>query len=299
MGVEDHFSTFRNLLSNRNIPVHKQLFIFYLLLTSLLCGEHQAGAQQTPYEQFRAHNAQMAAVQPLWMGPLIQTDSRLSQAMRFSVANGYAPGAQVISYGNNHGISVVEARRFQIDFDPPSFFRNHSAAFKDGFGNAFTQVKYRIASGNAEHGNFAVTAIVTHGFAPRAYQNAMLTAFECPKLASGIARGRFNVQSVLGGVLPMGKVALQGRAIEWNVTGQVHPSAHVWFDVEDNATFNYGGPNDGKTQNFLTPAAFYMVRRKDWAPTHAIVVFDTGMQIATSSFYLYNHNLVSEMRVLF
>ena len=258
-----------------------------------------ATVPQSYIERFRTHNAEMTAVQPSWMGPLVQPDSRLAQAVRVSFADAHAPGAQVFSYGNNHGISVLAARRFQFDFDPPSFFRNHSSAYKDGFGNAFTQVKYRIASGNAEHGNFTLTAILTHGFAPRSYQNAMFSAYEFPKIASGKAFGRFNVQTVLGGELPTAKVALQGRAINWNVTGQVHPSGHVWFDVEDNATFNYGGPCDGKTQNFLTPAAYYMVRRKDWAPTHGVVVFDAGMQIATSRFYLYNHNVIAEMRVLF
>jgi hypothetical protein len=87
--------------------------------------------------------------------------------------------------------------------------------------------------------------------------------------------------------------------VEWNLTAQAHPNAHLWFDIENNATFNRGGPFDGKTQNFITPAAFYMVRRRGWEPTHAAVVFDTGMQIATSGFHLYNHNLISEMRILF
>jgi hypothetical protein len=42
-----------------------------------------------------------------------------------------------------------------------------------------------------------------------------------------------------------------------------------------------------------------MVRRKEWGPTHSVFVFDAGVQIATSSFHLYNHNLISEVRILF
>ena len=103
----------------------------------------------------------------------------------------------------------------------------------------------------------------------------------------------------LGGFLPTGKIATQGRAIEWNATAQLHPNAHTWFDVEDNATFNVGGAVGGNTQNFITPAAFYLVRRKGWGPAHAAMVFDAGMQIATSQFHLYNHNLISELRILF
>ena len=53
------------------------------------------------------------------------------------------------------------------------------------------------------------------------------------------------------------------------------------------------------TENFVTPAAFYVVRSKNWKPTHAFLVFDGGMQIATSGFHPCNHNLISEMRILF
>jgi hypothetical protein len=258
-----------------------------------------ARGRQSFYQKFRAHNADMTAVQPTWMGPLIQSDARLSQAVRLSVSNANAPGAQIIGYGNNHGVSVIVARRFQFDYDPPSYFRNHSDAMRDGFGNSGVQVKYRIASGNAQHGNFAVSAILFHGFGTRSYQNDMLTAYNCPKLASGIAFGRFNLQSVLEGLLPAGKIDAQGRAIGWDVTAQVHPTTHAWLDVENNATYNLGGNYDGTMQNFITPAAFYMVRRANWPPEHSIVVFDTGMQIATSRCHFYNHNLISEMRITF
>jgi hypothetical protein len=269
-----------------------------LALLAILVCTCAVSAQQSAYEQFSAHNAAMTAVQPAWMGPLIQPDSRLGQAVRLSVSNAHFPGAQTLNYGNNHGISVIGGTRFQFDIDPPSFFRNHSATLKDGFGNAATQVKYRIASGNAEHGNFAVTGILTRSFTPGSYQNGMYSGAFFPKLAAGRAFGRFNVQSTLGGVLPTSKIYLQGRAIEWNATAQVHPVANVWMDVENNATFNYG-VFDGKTQNFVTPAAFYRVRRNNWSPTHPVVVFDAGMQIATSSFHIYNHNLITEMRMMF
>jgi hypothetical protein len=41
------------------------------------------------------------------------------------------------------------------------------------------------------------------------------------------------------------------------------------------------------------------VRSNNWSPTHPVVVFDAGMQIATSSFHIYNHNLITEMRMMF
>ena len=42
-----------------------------------------------------------------------------------------------------------------------------------------------------------------------------------------------------------------------------------------------------------------VLRKAGWKPTHPFLVFAEGMQIATSGFHTYNHNLISEMRVLF
>ena len=287
------------LCDSRDLPptVDKRSFIvMHVILTS----KGLAGSFRPYYGSFRAHNAAMMAIQPAWMGPLVQSDPRLGQAIRFSVSDAAFPGEQTLNYGNNHGISMIADRRFELDLDPPSFFRNHSSAHKDGFGNAATELKWRIASGNAEHGNYAVSAIIYYAFAPRIYQNQMLTSFYAPALAAGHGFGRFAVMSKLGGILPTSRIAQQGRGIEWDVTTQVHLTAYTWFDVEDNALFNYAGPFDGKTQNFLTPAAFYMIpRRREWGPEHATVVIDGGMQIATSSLHFYNHNLISELRFVF
>ena len=241
----------------------------------------------------------MAEVQPTWMGALIQSDGRLGQSLRFSVSNFTMPGVHTFNYGNNKGLSTIVQRRFQVDFDPPSYFRNHSAGMKDGFGNAGTQVKYRIASGNAQHGNYAVSAVVYHGFGPRAEQNLMITPYYVTSIAAGKAFGRFAALTTVGGFLPTGKIAIQGRAVDWNLTGQLHASTHLWFDVENNASYFRGGVFDGKTQNFITPAVFYMIRRKQWKPEHAAVVLALGEQTATSGFHYYNHNVVSELRLLF
>ncbi|HEV2484037.1 MAG TPA: hypothetical protein VGT08_00750 [Terracidiphilus sp.] len=276
-----------------------QFIYFWALAAAFACISCTASAQQSFYGRLRSNNASMTAVQPTWMGPLIQADGRLGQAVRFSVSNANFCGTRTLNYGNGKGIAMIVDRRFQIDLDPPAYFRNHSSTMKDGFGNAGTQLKYRIASGNAQHGNYAVSAVLYHAFAPRVYQNLMLTSFYAPSIAAGKAFGRFAVLQNVGGFLPTGKIAQQGRAVEWNSTAQMHLSKYAWVDVEDNATFFRGGPFDGKAQNFVTPAAFYMIRRNEWKPEHASVVFAAGMQIATSNFHYYNHNLVTEMRVVF
>ncbi len=171
----------------------------FIVMHVILTSKGLAGSFRPYYGSFRTHNAAMTAIQPAWMGPLVQSDPRLGQAIRFSVSDTAFPGEQTLNYGNNHGISVIANRRFELDLDPPSFFRNHSSAHKDGFGNAATELKWRISSGNVERGNYAASAIMYYAFAPRGYQNQMLTSFYAPALAAGRGFGRFAVMSKLGG----------------------------------------------------------------------------------------------------
>jgi hypothetical protein len=276
-----------------------QFILSCALAAACAASSSAASSQESFYRRLRGNNASMTEVQPTWMGPLIQSDGRLGQAIRFSVSNANFSGTRTLNYGNGHGIGMIADKRFQLDADPPSYFRNHSSTQKDGFGNAGAQVKYRIASGNAAHGNFAVSAVLYHAFAPRVYQNLSLTSSYCPSIAAGKALGRFAILENLGGFLPTGKIAQQGRSIEWNSTAQMHVTKYSWVDLENNATFFHAGPFDGKMQNLITPAAFYMIRRKEWKPEHASVVFAGGMQIATSGFHYCNHNLITEMRLIY
>ncbi len=259
-----------------------------------------AQEQQSTYERFRAHNEEMTAVQPTWMGPLIQPDARLSQLVRLSLSNSYtAAGTRTVNYGNDHTVSVIVGDRIQVNLIAPPYIQNHSATMRDGFGDAVTEVKYRIASGNAEHGNFALTALLCQSLPTGSFQNGAPTADYYPTLAAGRAWGRFDLQTTLGGTMPTGKIAAQGRSIEWNATAQARAGAHLWIDLENNAAFNYDGPFDGKTENFLTPAVFYVLSHKQWHPGHTALVLGAGMQIATSHFHTYNHNLIPEARLLF
>lgn len=242
----------------------------------------------------------MTALQPNWPTPLVEAEPRLTQYYRFSLSNEYTPDkTDTESDGDGRGGGVVGWNRIEVDFIPPSYIQHHSTA-NDGFGDTSALVKYRIASGNAEHGDYIVTAILGHSFATGSYQNGAETDTWNPNLVGGIGISRrFSVESQLGGIMPTGKIASQGRAIVWNALVHEHTTEHTWLELENNATFFFDGPHDGMMQNFITPAAFYILRPKGWSPTHPFYVFTTGMQIATSGFHTYNHNLIVEMRILF
>ena len=256
-------------------------------------------AQKSFAERFTSHNRSMASLQPTFITPLIGTDPRLVQYTKFSVSHQYtSAGIETTNYGNNRGTGLIVGNRFEFDFIATLYIQHNSAA-DDGFGDTAVLAKYRIASANAEGGNYDVAFALGHCFATGSHKNGATTDSFGPTLAAGYAFHHFDVISSLGGTLPTGKIATQGRAIAWNTNSQAHVKPHVWFEVGDNATFFVGGSHDGKMQNFVTPAVFYIIRRKEWKATHPTFIVDGGMQIATSGFHTYNHNLITELRMLF
>jgi len=158
---------------------------------------------------------------------------------------------------------------------------------------------YALATLDFEAGNFDIAASLGHCFATGSHKNGAASNSFTPTLIGAYAFHRFDVISSIGGTLPTSKTDTQGRSIAWTALAQAHATRHVWFEVENNATYYIGGARDGKMQNFVTPAAFYVVRPKEWKPAHPYFIIDVGMQIATSSFHTYNHNLISETRIIF
>lgn len=256
-------------------------------------------AQQSFGQRIVGHNKSMATRQPALITPLVAPDPRLVQYVKLSFANQYTPTrTQTVNFGNSRGIGLIAGNRFEFDIVPPPYIQHNTSAI-DGFGDMATLAKYRIASGDAKHGNFEFTAILNHTFATGSHKNGAASDAYGPALAAAKAFGKMDVISSLGGTLPTGKISAQGRCVAWNSVFQLHAARPVWFEAEDNATFYFAGSHDGQMQNFMTPAAFYVVRPKEWASTHPFFIFDTGMQIASSRFHTYNHNLISEMRILF
>jgi hypothetical protein len=277
-----------------------RFLIFVVVSTTGVVWTCAASAQQSFRARFFAHNDAMGAVQPTWPTPVVETEPRLTQYYRFSFSREYTQsGTETVSYGNARGGGIIAWNRIEVDLLPPPYIQHNSSA-ADGFGDTSLLAKYRIVSGNAAHGNYILTAVLSHTFATGSAKNGALTDSWNPIVAGGKGlTKRIDVESALGGLMPTGKIAVQGRSILWNSLVQDHITRSVWLELENNATFFRGGSHDGLMQNFVTPGAFYVLRRGDWKPTHPFLVFDGGMQIATSGFPTYNHNLIAEMRILF
>jgi hypothetical protein len=275
--------------------------LFVVVAAMCLSRANNLAAQDSFAQQFASHNSAMTRVQPSFVTTLVEVDPRLIQYARLAVSHQYAPtGSETVNFGNSRGAGIIFANRFQFDFSPPPYIQHQQPGVQDGFGDTSMLVKYRMVSGNSQHGNFILTSVLSHTFATGSYKNSAATDSFGPTLAGAIGiRKNFAVETTIGGTLPTGKIAVQGRSIAWNVQVQAHTTPHFWLATENNATLYVGGPHDGMMQNFVTPEAFYILRRKDWKPVHPFWVFDGGMQIATSRFHSYNHNLIAEVRLLF
>lgn len=271
--------------------------VFVAALTAVCAA---ATAQQPFMERFLAHNAAMAGLQPAWPTPLVEPEPRLTQYYRFAFSREFtSTGSETVNYGNNRGGGIIAWNRFEFDALPPGYVQHNSAA-ADGFGDFSALMKLRIVSADAAHGNYIATFLLGRSFPTGSYNNGAPTGVWTPTLAGGIGLSkRVNVETSLGGTMPTGKIAAQGRAIVWNALTQAHTSRSTWLEISDNATYYFEGSHDGRMQNFLTPAAFYIYRSPEWQATHPFLVFGAGMQIATSAFHTYNHNLIAEMRILF
>jgi hypothetical protein len=274
-------------------------FASFALFLAFAAGASSLAAQPSLIQSFRLHNAEMASLQPPMVTPLVASDPRLIQYVRLAVSSEYTEQlTHTVNFGNGRGAGMIAFRRFEFDWLPPPYIEHHSSA-ADGIGDTSLCAKVRIASGNAEHGNFDLAAVLVRSFPTGSHTNGAATGAFGPTLVGAYGFRRIIGISALGGTLPTGKIAEQGRSIAWNSALQAHATRSIWFEFENNATFYRGGKHDGMEQNFLTPGAFYVLRHKDWKPTHPVFVFGAGMQIASSRFHLYNHNLIGELRILF
>ncbi len=204
-----------------------------------------------------------------------------------------------MNYGNSKGFGVIVPSRLEFDAFLPGYVQHHSNA-ADGFGDFAAMMKVRLASRVAERGSYVSGFALVHSFPTGSDSNGALSGAWIPSLSGGLGVTRhIDLEGSLGGVLPTAKIVEQGRAILWNLLAQAHTSRDTWFELEDNATHFKGGPHDDQMQNFLTPAEFFILRSPQWDPAHPFFIVDAAMQIATSSFHLYNHNLILETRFVF
>ena len=271
------------------------LFYFFLLLPALSVAQTQK--QNTFVSKWLRSVSRTQSEQPHWVTPIVLVTPRLEQEFRADfVRQLVAGGHQNWVYDNGKGLELIPARHIELLFNLPPFLQHTAAKTPDGLGDVSFLMKYRILAANEKHGNYIFTAFLGGSVPTGTYKNGVNSAQLLPSLGGGKGWGRFDLESTLGGTLPVDSTKVVGRSVVWNSVAQYHVGKFFWPEVESNATYFYGGPHDGKAQNFLTPGL--MLGR---FPVHNRVgiTFGAGMQIATSHDPLYNHALILTGRIPF
>jgi hypothetical protein len=282
-----------------------------LLLTSAgLCAQSApitpppgAPAKPSFYAWWSARTSAQQSKQPAWAVPLVTTYTGLFQVVRTDVIRQIAPArTDTWNIDNSKGVNFIPWTNTEFAINLPPYIKHNTAA-KDGFGDFSFLAKYRIASGNAKHGTYTLSAWALTTIPTGSYKNGSTNASVQPNLGGGKGFGNFDVQASIGATLPTGApaIAASGRPILWNTAAQYRFHKLFWPELESNATFYEGGANDGKIQEFLTPGIVIgkCALHPDNPKSRPGLAFGAGMQIATSKFHTYNHALILTARWIF
>ena len=145
--------------------------------------------------------------------------------------------------------------------------------------------------------NFGLEGSIPTG----SYKNGSPNANLIPSVSAGKGWGPWDVQTHLEAKLPVEQGDTLGRPVSWDTVIQNHPGSVFWPELEDNITFDHGGPDDGTIENFLLPGLVLdKFKLQPHNPRSELgLLFGGGMQIATTRHPSYNHALVFTARLTF
>lgn len=271
--------------------------LLYALALLVFAAPGYASAQTSWTARWLANVSKTQSQQPHWITPIVLVTPRLEQEFRADFVRQLLPDNQHSwNIDNGKGLEVIPLPRVELLANLPPYLIHSRSNLQNGPGDVSFVMKYRILTANEQKGNYILTAFLGGSIPTGTYKNGAASATVSPTLAGGKGWGRFDIESTLGGVLPVNNAQQIGRTIAWNTVAQQHLGRFLWPELEANATFFKGGPNDGKHQVFLTPGL--VVGR---IPLHNRVglTVGAGMQIAASQYHAYDHALIFTARLPF
>lgn len=271
------------------------------IIVCLLAWTISLSAQDNFFQKWEARTTQTQSKQPGWSVPLFAPYPMLIQVFRADFTRQITPTrTSTWNYGAGRGLNLIPGFNSEFDVYYPPYLQ-HNSKTTDGFGDTTFLYKYRILSANQKQGNYALSMQLVASIPTGDHTNGSTDASISPTLLAGKGFGRFDVISSVGATLPTGDTLKLGRSIAWNTTAQYHMGKYLWPEIETNATYFLGGKNDGKSQNFITPGittSRFKFRPGDERSRLGIAI-GAGMQIATSQFHSYNHQLLLTSRLIF
>ncbi|SNS45316.1 hypothetical protein SAMN05421770_1011038 [Granulicella rosea] len=279
-----------------------------LVLVSVLAVQTFAAvlcSAQNLFTKWEDRVRKTSAEQPGWVVPVITPAAIVTQLIKPEFARQITTThGETDIWGDNKGLQLIPYYKTEVDIVIPPYIEHNNPAYGnvknlDGAGDFSMVLKYRPFTSNEQHHNYSVAVQLAASGATGSYKNGVLRNTYTPNLIVGKGYKRFDVQSALGGNLPIGNIHTIGRTIAWNTVAQ-YRIWKLWPEVELNSTWFHLGPNDGKNQTFVTPGLMVSKFKLRKNPKDRLSVnFGAGMQIATSPFHAYNHAIVVTTRFVF
>ena len=273
-------------------------FLVALLLALLPVASY---AQDSFFARWQQRASATQAEQPKWIVPVVAPYPTLIQVFRSDFTRQITPThVHNWNLGTSRGLNLIPFARTEFDIFVPPYFE-HGDKTLDGFGDLSFSAKYRIASGNEQHGNYSAALALVATVPTGRYKNGSTDASLNPYLALGKGFGKLDVVSGVGGTLPTGDTKTLGRTVVTNTYAQYHAAKYLWPELELNTTAWYGSTRDGKAQAFLTPGL--MTGKYAFHPQDKTIrtgaALGLGFQTALTQYHTYNHSLVFTGRYLF
>ena len=256
----------------------------------------QAGFFKAWEDRVRATSAR----QPAWPVPVVSPSAVIVQLARTDFVHQYtSTHTETWNYGNGKGVNFIPFARTEFDINLPAYIQHNTPKVKDGAGDFSVVAKYRMFA-RGEGGNYSTAVQMAFSVPTGSYKNGTAVSTITPTVIGGKGFGKLAVQSAIGGILPTSSVQTIGRTILWNSVAQYKVGKYLWPELEANASYYHGGPNDGRNQVFLTPGVIVSKIKLRQDPKDRLgLVLGGGMQIATSHYHSYNHSLVLTGRLTF
>jgi len=256
-----------------------------------------AFAQDGYFANWFERSDRSKADQPHWVTPVATVTPRLEQEVRYDQQWQHnAEGVTTDNYDGGKGLELIPFHNVEVIFNVPPYIDHNNPKVKNGFGDTSFLVKYRLLSGNEEHGNYILTAFLGWSVPTGSYTNGAKHAVITPTIAYGKGFGKFDAQGTFGVGMPIADTTKIGRTYTWNNAFQYHVIRKLWPEVEINSTFYQDGPHDGMKQTFITPGLllgrFQLSRRVG-------MTFGGGFQIAATHYHGTNHNGIFTIRFPF
>jgi hypothetical protein len=235
--------------------------------------------------------------QPNWLTPVATSTARLKQEIRYDITWQRNPdGSTTENYGGSRGFTTIPFSRVEISVNLPPYVVHNEPKSHDGFGDFSVLSKFRIASANRSHGDYALTMFLNITFPTGSYKNGSPHPVITPTFAAGKGFGDFVYQGTLGADLPGEQANTLGRRLILNNALQYRGLGKIWPELEVNSNFYNQGPNDGKNQTFLTPgiSAGRFPLYKNLRLTAA-----AGVEIAVTHFHTSTHQTIFSLRLPF